>query len=94
MVKGVGLICFAAAAFLALSAFYYKQSAREAEERCVFYKHNSEILGQKLKEAYENNVKTEKARKALEQAMLEDKTGFDWRADISRSPVILRLQAD
>lgn len=94
MVKGV-MAALCLLAFMAVTAaVYYKKSEEMARESGALYKHNSEILYSKLKEAYENNVKIEKTRRALERAAREDKTAFDWGADISHSPVILRLQAD
>ncbi|MBO5038603.1 MAG: hypothetical protein J6C85_04020 [Alphaproteobacteria bacterium] len=94
MVKGVmTTLCFCV--LMAVSAaVYYKKSEEMARESSALYKQNNEILYSKLREAYENNVKIEKTRKALERAAREDKTAFDWGADISHSPVILRLQAD
>lgn len=94
MVKGVmAVLCFLVLVAVS-AAFYYKKNEELARESGALYKQNSEILYSKLKEAYENNVKIEKTRRALERAVHEDKTGFDWGADISHSPVILRLQSD
>ena len=56
---------------------------------------NNNLLIKKVKDIYNDKRETERQNALLEQAAeKEDKTHFDWHADIANSSVIKQLQAD
>lgn len=74
-------------------AGYYRNDAKQARESLSVYRGNNEVLLGRLKKTYADKVETDKRNAELEQAATECSLGFDWSFNISRSPVIVRLQA-
>lgn len=75
------------------AVWYYRADAIEARKSLAVYQGNNEVLIRRLKKTYADKLETDKRNEELEKAAEEDKSDFDWHYDISRNPVIMRLQA-
>lgn len=74
-------------------ALYHREESMYARQAMRTYQGNNEVLIGRLKKVYADKVEVDRRNAALEKAAAEDKTGFDWHYNISRSSVIMRLQA-
>ena len=71
---------------------YYRSIAEKNKYQAENYRQNIHVLIFQLRKVYDDKIKLEQQNTLLESAALEDKNVFDWRADISHSAVIKRLQ--
>jgi hypothetical protein len=74
-------------------AYYYHE---RASSYCELWKNsqaNIVFLIKQREKDYADTLQISERNRELEQAVAQDKA-FDWNADISHSPVIMRLQAN
>lgn len=84
----LGLALAAAILFLQ----YYRVTAEQETAKARNYQQNNELLVKRIRGIYAEKIKLQQQNAELEQAAKEDKSYFDWNADIEHTAVIRQLR--
>ncbi len=84
------MICLLAIMILTIG--YYREKAIKSQKQNEIYQQNNTTLLNKLRRVYDEKIQLEEQNLELEKRAKEDKTFFDWNADISNSAVIRQLR--
>jgi len=87
------IVFLAVVSALGILAYYYYE---RSSFYCELWKNsqaNIVFLIKQREKDYADTLQISERNRELEQAVAQDKA-FDWNADISHSPVIMRLQAN
>ena len=94
MAKYLTIILTLGVLILGCTTFFYKNKANTYKDKYDAVRANNELLEGKIKKVYDDKLETDKRNAELEATAKEDKSGFDWNADISSSPIVVQLRKD
>lgn len=89
--KKIIVIIVAFLILVSLTRYYYRE-AQTQKIKAENYRHNNNILLDKVKGLYNEKITLERQNETLAKAAAKDKNYFDWHFDISHTAVIKQLR--